>query len=135
MVLLSRVHASNAQARTDLPKGIVAVFAGSTAGIGALALKAFATHAPSPRIYFIGRSEEAGAQLKRELKALNADGEYVFVPADMSLLKNVDEVCRDIKSKEKVVNVLFVSQGTLRMGVGEFAVIALVLYVLLTVWN
>lgn len=116
MVALDAVHAANIKATTTLPPGLVAVFAGSTAGIGELALKGFTKHAQRPKIYFIGRSEEAGERLLKELKALNADGEYVFVKADMSLLKNTDEVCRDIQSKEKAINVLYMSQGTLRGG-------------------
>ncbi|KAI9172513.1 NmrA-like family domain-containing oxidoreductase notO [Paramyrothecium foliicola] len=115
MVLLSTVQALNAEARTSLPPGIVAVFAGATSGIGELALRSFAQHAPRPRIYFIGRSQEAGERLRKELKEINEGGEYIFVRADLSLIKNVDKVSADIKAKETVVNVLFMSQGTLRI--------------------
>ncbi|RGP63003.1 hypothetical protein FLONG3_10048 [Fusarium longipes] len=117
MVSLPDVQQTNASAASKLPAGLVAVFAGATAGIGETALKAFAKHAPQPRIYFIGRSQEAGDRLQLELRELNPDGNYIFVKKDMSLLKNVDEVCQDIKSKETVLNVLFLSQGTLRIGV------------------
>ncbi|KAK6709376.1 hypothetical protein SNK03_010194 [Fusarium graminearum] len=119
MVSLSDVHQTNASAASKLPAGLVAVFAGATAGIGETALKAFAKHAPQPKIYFIGRSKEAGDRLQTELKELNPEGSYVFIEKDMSLLKNVDEVCREIKSKETALNVLFLSQGTLRIGVGK----------------
>ncbi|CEI41403.1 hypothetical protein FVEN_g3608 [Fusarium venenatum] len=115
MVSLSNIHQTNASAASKLPPGLVAVFAGATAGIGETALKAFAKHAPRPKIYFIGRSQEAGDRLQIELKDLNPEGSYVFIQKDMSLLKNADEVCRDIKSKETALNVLFMSQGTLRM--------------------
>ncbi|KAF9776419.1 hypothetical protein IL306_005406 [Fusarium sp. DS 682] len=117
MVALSQVQQTNASAGSKLPAGLVAVFAGATAGIGETALKAFSKHTVRPKIYYIGRSQEAGDRLQNELKELNPDGEYVFIKKDMSLLKNVDEVCRDIKSKETVLNVLFLSQGTLRIGV------------------
>lgn len=115
MVALTEVRASNSKASTAYPPGLVAVFAGTTSGIGELALKGFAKHAPQPRIYFVGRSEEAGTRIKGELKTLNPQGEYVFIKAELSLMKSTDEVCAEIKSKEKVVNVLFMSQGTLRM--------------------
>ncbi|KAF7561375.1 hypothetical protein G7046_g2759 [Stylonectria norvegica] len=114
MVTLDQVEQANNEAP---PAGIVAVFAGATAGIGELALKGFTKHTLHPRIYFIGRSQEAGDRLQKELKALNAQGEYNFVKADMSLLKNVDEVCRDIKKRETAINVLLLTQGTLKMGV------------------
>ncbi|KAF5585686.1 hypothetical protein FPCIR_8261 [Fusarium pseudocircinatum] len=97
MVSLSQVQQTNASAASKLPAGLVAVFAGATAGIGETALKAFAKHTTRPKIYYIGRSQEAGDRLRNELKELNSKGEYVFIKKDMSLLKNVDEFCRDIK--------------------------------------
>jgi NAD(P)-dependent dehydrogenase (short-subunit alcohol dehydrogenase family) len=124
MVSLSEVHQTNASAVSKLPAGLVAVFAGATAGIGETALKAFAKHTLRPKIYFIGRSQEAGDRLQIELKELNPEGSYIFIKKDMSLLKNVDEVCRDIKSKEPVLNVLFLSQGTLRIGVGKLSILS-----------
>jgi short-subunit dehydrogenase len=129
MVLLSNIQQTNASATSKLPTGLVAVFAGATAGIGETALKAFAKHTVRPQIYYIGRSQEAGDRLQKELSEVNAEGSYVFIKKDMSLLKNVDEVCRDIKSKETVLNVLFLSQGTLKMGVGKsFALLVKDLY-------
>ncbi|RKL47473.1 hypothetical protein BFJ72_g1707 [Fusarium proliferatum] len=109
MVSLSQVQQTNASAASKLPAGLVAVFAGATAGIGETALKAFAKYTTQPKIYYIGRSQEAGDRLQIELKKSNPEGEYVFIKKDMSLLKNVDEVCRDIKSKETVLNVLFLN--------------------------
>ncbi|KAJ4013102.1 hypothetical protein NW752_006379 [Fusarium irregulare] len=117
MVSLTEVQQTNASAATKLAEGLVAVFAGATAGIGETALKDFAKYTLRPKIYFIGRSQEAADRLLVELKELNPEGSYVFIKKDMSLLKNVDEVCRDIKRKESVLNVLFMSQGTLRIGV------------------
>ncbi|KAF7548035.1 hypothetical protein G7Z17_g7316 [Cylindrodendrum hubeiense] len=114
MVAISKVLESNLLARSTLPSGLVAVFAGATAGIGEMALKAFTKHTLKPRIYFIGRSQEAGDRLQQELKRLNPEGTYNFIKTDMSLLKNVDAVCADIKSKEKAINVLFMSQGTVK---------------------
>ncbi|KAJ3502764.1 hypothetical protein NM208_g16659 [Fusarium decemcellulare] len=116
MVSLSEVQQSNSSAASVHPSGLVAIFAGATAGIGETALKAFAKHTVQPKIYFIGRSQEAGERLQTELKALNSGGEYIFIKEDMSLLKNVDKVCEDIKSKGSAVNVLFMSQGTLKYG-------------------
>ena len=44
---------------------------------------------------------------------LNSEGDYLFVKAEVSLIRIVDEVCRDIKSKEKTINLLFLSTGTM----------------------
>ncbi len=118
MVSLDDVQSSNARIASTLPPGLVAVFAGATNGIGETSLKQFAKHARQPRVYFIGRSQEAGDRIAAECKALNAEGKYIFIKADTSLIRSVDDICRDIKSKEKTVNLLFLTMGTLIAGVG-----------------
>lgn len=37
--------------------------------------------------------------------------EYIFVKVDGSLIRVVDEVCKDIKAKEKGINILLLSAG------------------------
>ncbi|KAL8692799.1 MAG: hypothetical protein Q9218_002240 [Villophora microphyllina] len=113
MVALSEIQSSNARIASTLPAGLVAVFVGGTSGIGETALKQFAKHARQPRIYYVGRSQEAADRIAKTCKELNADGQYIFIKADTSLIRNVDVVCQTIKSKEKAVNVLFLSTGTL----------------------
>jgi NAD(P)-dependent dehydrogenase (short-subunit alcohol dehydrogenase family) len=103
MVSLKDVKESNSRIATDLPPGLVPVFVGATSGIGEYALKAFARYASKPRIYFVGRSQEAGARITDECKELNPGGEYIFLQGDMSLIKNVDAVCREIKSRETAI--------------------------------
>lgn len=123
MVSLDDVQFSNARIASTLPPGLVAVFVGATNGIGETTLKQFAKHARQPRVYFVGRSQEAGDRIAVECKALNAEGEYIFIKADTSLIRTVDDVCRDIKSKEKSVNLLFLSTGTLIPNVGMSAIL------------
>ncbi|TVY55854.1 Oxidoreductase andH [Lachnellula cervina] len=113
MVSLSAVQDSNSKIAATFGPGSVAVFVGATSGIGETSLKQFARHSQAPRIYFIGRSQEAGDRITGELQALNKAGTYIFVKADVSLIKVVDDVCRDIRSKEKAINLLFQSQGSL----------------------
>jgi short-subunit dehydrogenase len=122
MVSLPTIRSSNSLIASALPPGLVAVFVGGTNGIGETTLKQFAKHARQPRIYFIGRSQEAGDSIAAECKALNSSGEYFFVKTDTSLIRNVDDICRDIKAKEKAINLLFLTQGCLIAGVGMFAV-------------
>jgi hypothetical protein len=86
-------------------------------------LKQFAKHTRQPRVYFVGRSQEAGDRIAAECNALNSNGRYVFIKADTSLICTVDDVCRDIRSKEKAVNLLFLSTGTLIPGVGMSAIL------------
>jgi NADP-dependent 3-hydroxy acid dehydrogenase YdfG len=115
MVAITAIRASNARVATTLPPGLVGVFVGATSGIGETSLKQFAKHASKPRIYFVGRSQEAGDRILSELKALNPEGSYIFRKADVSLIKVVDEVCLEIKSKEKAINILCLSPGVLQM--------------------
>ena len=122
MVSLDDVQSSNARIASTLPPGLVAVFVGATNGIGETSLKQFAKHARQPRVYFVGRSQEAGDRIAAECKTLNAEGEYIFIKADTSLIRSVDDICRDIKSKERTVNLLFLTMGTLIAGVGMSAI-------------
>jgi|SRR5271155_3782058 len=118
MVFLSAVQSSNSHIVSSLPPRLVAVFVGATKGIGATTLKQFAKHACQPRAYFIGRSQDAGDRITAECKALNPEGEYIFVKADASLIRVVDDVCQEIRKKEKAINILFLSAGTLALHTG-----------------
>lgn len=113
MVSLTDVQSSNSRLASALPPGLVAIFVGATRGIGETSLKEFAKHARKPRVYLIGRSQEAGDRVAAECKELNSEGEYVFMKADTSLICTVDDVCKDIKGREKAVNLLFLTTGTL----------------------
>ncbi|KAJ5662106.1 uncharacterized protein N7477_009722 [Penicillium maclennaniae] len=117
MVILSEVQASNAQIATALPPGLVAVFVGGTNGIGEAALLEFARQALQPRVYFVGRSQEAGDRIATECRDLNPNGEFTFMEADLSLMRNVEDVCQEIKSKENAINLLFLSCGVAMTGV------------------
>ncbi|KAK5634787.1 hypothetical protein RRF57_010500 [Xylaria bambusicola] len=111
MVSLSTVSASNVRISSILPSNLVAVFIGATSGIGEATLKKFAQHTISPRVYFIGRSQEAADRIAAECRALNPTGQFIFRQADVSLIRNVDKVCEEIKAKEQSINLLFLSCG------------------------
>ncbi|KAN0090007.1 hypothetical protein V8E51_018586 [Hyaloscypha variabilis] len=117
MVSLSVVQASNASIPTTLPSGLVAVFVGGTSGIGEYTLKEFARLSRQPRIYNVGRSQQASDRIAAECKKLNADVQYTFIQADVSLIRSVDAVCEQIRDKEKAINLLILSAGTLINGV------------------
>lgn len=119
MVALSEVHSSNEAISKTLPPDIVAVFVGATSGIGKAALLHFAQHARQPRIYFIGRSQQAADDILKQLEGINAGGPYEFIKADLSLLNVVDEVCSKIREKETRIDILFQSQGTLDISTGK----------------
>ena len=92
-------------------------------------MKQFAKHTRNPKIYFVGRGQADADRVIGECKALNAEGSYEFIKADTSLLKNVDEVCREIKRKVKVVNLLFMTTGTLRPNISLFSLTSFLVFI------
>ncbi|KAK0715948.1 hypothetical protein B0H67DRAFT_582066 [Lasiosphaeris hirsuta] len=116
MVTLEQIRSSNARIATELPPDLVSVFLGGTGAVGETTMKQLAKLAAKPRIYIQGRSKETGDRLVAELKELNPDGEYFFIAADIASLYNVDDFCREIKSKESHINLLFMATGTLASG-------------------
>lgn len=76
-------------------------------------LKQFAKHARAPKVYIIGRSKKSATNLLEELTLSNPDGIFEFIETEISLIKNVDLACEEIKSKEKKVDILFLSAGFL----------------------
>lgn len=113
MVSLVAVRVSNKQIPTALPKNLVAVFAGATSGIGLATLKRFVNYAVEPRIYLFARNPTSAERVIAECRQLNPQGEYVFVKVDLSLVKETDRACDEVKSKEKLVNLAFLSAGEL----------------------
>ncbi|THV99361.1 hypothetical protein D6D24_06291 [Aureobasidium pullulans] len=116
MVALETIRASNSRIASTLPSGLVAIFVGATNGVGEATVRQFAKYASAPRVYLIGRSQDAGTRIVNECRALNAKGEFTFISKDTSLMRNVDEICETIKQKEKSVNLLFLTIGTLQTG-------------------
>jgi NADP-dependent 3-hydroxy acid dehydrogenase YdfG len=110
MVSLSNVQLSNSLISSTLPR-LVAVFVGATSGIGEITLKKFAKYSHQPRAYFVGRSQDAADRIVAECRAINPHGEYIFIKADVSLIRVVDKVCEEIVAKEKALNILFLSAG------------------------
>jgi NAD(P)-dependent dehydrogenase (short-subunit alcohol dehydrogenase family) len=120
MIPLSEAIASNEQIASVFPHGLVAVFVGGTSGVGEYTLKAFAKYVTKPRVYIIGRSQEAANRIVKECKELNQEGIFDFIKADVSLLKSVDDVCDQITNKEKKINILFQTQGTMAFGASKY---------------
>jgi hypothetical protein len=95
------------------PLGLIAVFAGATAGTGLHTLKQLARHANAPRVDIIGRSRAKAAPLLDELKVLNPEGTYVFSEGEFSLVKDVELFSEEIKKAEERVDILCMSPGYL----------------------
>ncbi|CAO2651407.1 Nn.00g039770.m01.CDS01 [Neocucurbitaria sp. VM-36] len=113
MVSLPDVRASNAQIPTALPGRLVAVFAGATSGIGETTIKTFVKYVVEPRIYLFARNATSAERVIAECREFNPRGEYVFVKVDLSLVKETDRACEEVKSREKLVNLVVLSAGEL----------------------
>ena len=114
MVTLASIRLSNATFNAS-HKSLTALFVGGTSGIGKGTLIQLVKHSPAPTIYIVGRSEKSATPLLEELKQLNADGKYIFIETECSLIRNVDEVCERIKETEKGLDLLFMSTGYLSL--------------------
>ena len=110
MVAISEVRSANAALKSKY-ESLTGVFAGATAGIGLATLRAFAKHIPKPKAIVVGRSRAKFEPELRNLKSLNPNGDYTFIEADVSLIKNIDAVCEQIKKQVSSIDLLFVSQG------------------------
>jgi len=109
MVALSTVRTSNTSLSTHPPP--VAIFVGGTSGIGLYTARELARNTTSPHIYLIGRSQTSATSVIAELKAINPSSQVSFIQKDISLLRNVDDACAEIKRNEKSVNLLFMTCG------------------------
>ncbi|RAH71892.1 short-chain dehydrogenases/reductase [Aspergillus aculeatinus CBS 121060] len=118
MPTLNEVRQSNATLSTSRPE-LIAVFVGGTSGIGEATAKQLAQSVNQPTIHVVGRSAASGSRVLEELRAANPDGKFHFIQADLSLLRNVDTACEQIKEKEKSIDLLFLSTGHLAMSKNE----------------
>jgi len=57
------------------------------------------------------RSQDKADSLCKELEDLNPGSQAIFIQKDISILKNVDEVCEELQRREKKINILFLSAG------------------------
>ncbi|KAK9242506.1 hypothetical protein V1506DRAFT_509377 [Lipomyces tetrasporus] len=112
MVSIKDVRRSNSSL-TEKPSGMVAVFVGATSGIGLGTVKQFAKYSNAPKVYVVGRSKQSATPLLHELEVLNPKGIFIFVETEISLIKNVDAVCEEIKTNEQKLDLVFVSPGFL----------------------
>jgi NAD(P)-dependent dehydrogenase (short-subunit alcohol dehydrogenase family) len=110
MVTLSDVRVSNSSFKSA-SADLVAVFVGGTSGIGLYTAREFVRNTTTPHVYLIGRNQTEATKIIEELKTINSSSQVSFIQKDVSLMKNVDEACREIQAREKRVNLLFMTCG------------------------
>ncbi|KAH0361362.1 hypothetical protein KCU65_g8751, partial [Aureobasidium melanogenum] len=109
MVSLDSIRKSNLEA-SNL-ENLVAVFVGGTHGVAESTVRELFLRATTPRAYIIGRSQDKADNLCKELEDLNPGSKAIFINKDISVLKNVDDVCLELQRREKKINILFLSAG------------------------
>jgi short-subunit dehydrogenase len=88
---------------------------GGTSGIGESTAREVVRYTGSPTVYIVGRSQTEADRITAEFKELNSKSKVHFIRSDVSLLRNVDKVCDEIKSKEKKINLLVLTPGILTL--------------------
>lgn len=61
-------------------------------------------------------SQDAADRIISEVEAMQPEVQMNLIRKDLTLLKNLDEVCNEMKAKETKLNLLFMTQGTLSNG-------------------
>jgi NAD(P)-dependent dehydrogenase (short-subunit alcohol dehydrogenase family) len=112
MVSYNEIRASNALIN-DAMAPRIAVFVGGTSGIGKLTIRALVATGASVRIYLVGRksSQERTNTFIQELHILNPKADVVWTEGEVSLLADTKRVCEVIKTKERHVDLLFLTAG------------------------
>jgi NAD(P)-dependent dehydrogenase (short-subunit alcohol dehydrogenase family) len=88
---------------------------GGTSGLGLSTLLALARHTSSPNIYILGRNKDALPSIESSCKTVNPDAKVHFLRSDVTELRNVDQVCKEVKEKTQRLNLLVMSQGNLNL--------------------
>ena len=83
--------------------------------MGQSTLRHLAQNSEKPNAYIIGRSEANAKPFLAELRNINPQGTFNFVEADVSLIRNIDKACDEIKKKETKLNVLFMTVGGIHL--------------------
>ncbi|KAH7261993.1 hypothetical protein BKA59DRAFT_489134 [Fusarium tricinctum] len=112
MVKYKDIKASNALINeATAPR--IAVFVGGTSGIGKATVEALVAAGTSLRLYLIGRksSQQRIETFINELHVINPNAEIVWVEGEVSILAETKRVCEIIKTKERHVDLLFLTTG------------------------
>ncbi|KAF7935918.1 uncharacterized protein EAE98_002138 [Botrytis deweyae] len=135
MVPLPEIHTQTSHLLHTHPSPLIAVFIGGTSGVGTYTVLALASaHAKNSTqpllLFIVGRNKDAATIIIAKCRKLCPHGDFRFVQArDLSLLKDVDRVCREIRGvlderqkekREKAwIDLLVMTQGVLTLSRNE----------------
>ncbi|KFZ24708.1 hypothetical protein V502_00804 [Pseudogymnoascus sp. VKM F-4520 (FW-2644)] len=116
MVKITAIRQFNERFAKENDAHLVCVFAGATSGSGAGALEAMVGMLHTSTFYIIGRSAAEFASQRKRLEKLSPGCKLEFLEAQVSLLSDVDGVCKQIATAEKKVDLLYMSPGCIPFG-------------------
>ena len=119
MVSTSATLEHNARFASERHTGLVCVFTGGTSGIGAGTLEKMVQQLQSSTFYVLGRSAERFARHRTKLESLNPSNKIVFLHAEVSLVSNIDAVCKQIAAVEQKVDYVYMSAGLVPLNGAE----------------
>jgi NADP-dependent 3-hydroxy acid dehydrogenase YdfG len=94
----------------------VALFVGATSGIGKATLEQLVLASKGKcalKVYVIGRKGpmEHSKALLESLRSMNPDADLIWIDREVSLLISVKQICTELKMRESVLDLLFLSAG------------------------
>ena len=114
---LATIRASNAS--HVLPQKPVAIFVGGTSGIGRGMAETFARYTKgNAHIVLIGRNRDAAESILASFPKSNAPADnftHEFIQCDVTLMKNVDSVTKQLLQRYPTINFLVMSPGFFSM--------------------
>ncbi|KAG6827353.1 hypothetical protein H0H93_015673 [Arthromyces matolae] len=117
MPTLAAARAANAAWKPSYTP--VAIFVGGTSGIGQGVAEAFARHTKgNAHIVIVGRNRAAAEAIINQFpKPTEKDAKYTheFVQCDVTLMKNVESVTKDLVARLPKINFLVMSPGYMTM--------------------
>lgn len=111
MVAISDIRLHNASVAAEGRHGIVCVFAGATAGIGAATLRELVGSLQSSTFYILGRNPSRFSNTLDELLNVNPTNTIVFIETQVSLISSVDKACAQIAASESKIDIICLSPG------------------------
>jgi NADP-dependent 3-hydroxy acid dehydrogenase YdfG len=116
MVGISEIRKSNADYAAQEHSGLVCVFAGATAGIGAATLREMISLVRSSTFYVLGRDPERYQEKLDELREIGPTNNIVFIEAQISLISGIDKASTLIREATEKVDIICVSPGGMPFG-------------------
>lgn len=111
MVSIKQIQQANRARRSEAK---TAVFVGATSGIGLGAIEALLRSVKGCKIFIVGRSAIKFARTLSKLNQIKDDAATItFIEGQVSLLREIQRICRTIAQRTDSLDLLWLSQGGL----------------------